>query len=135
MSALTVCNISVRQDTEGRYCLNDLHNVAGGVGHHQPAKYFATQGSQDLISEIGGLAVSSQRGRNGGTYACKELVYAYAMWISPKFNLQVIRAYDAMQTPAAPVTPMSSFEMMRVQLDSMIALDNKQKAQEAALQQ
>ncbi|WP_369333524.1 KilA-N domain-containing protein [Vibrio ouci] len=45
------------------------------------------------------FALNTKRGGcNSGTWACKELVYSYAMWISPKFHLNVIRAFDSMST-------------------------------------
>ena len=40
-------------------------------------------------------------GKFRGTYAAKELVYAYAAWISAKFFLTVIRAYDAIVSKPA----------------------------------
>jgi hypothetical protein len=78
---LTICGIGIRQDTEGRYCLNDMHKAADGNPKDQPAKFFAIQQAQDLISEIGEHAMTVVRGRGKpqGTYVCKELIYAYVM--------------------------------------------------------
>lgn len=106
---LVIGDFSIRQDEDGRYCLNDLHKASGGNKKHQPAYFVRNQQTKDLIEIIEGenddlqicrskQAVNSIRGKGleQGTYVVKELVYSYAMWISAKFHLQVIRAYDAM---------------------------------------
>lgn len=99
--SLIVSSKSVRQDSEGRYRLNDLHSASGADKKNQPSNWLRMDSVRDLIieitnsSEVRSLPLASHEGRNGGTYVCKELVYAYAMWISPKFHLQVIHAYDA----------------------------------------
>lgn len=102
---LVIGDLSVRQDEDGRYCLNDLHKASGGENKHAPYRFIRLEQTIDLVNEIeqapdmvlGRKAVNSIHGGNDrGTYVVKELVYAYAMWISAKFHLTVIRAYDAM---------------------------------------
>ncbi len=97
---MKIDNLKIRTDEEGRFCLNDLHKAAGGEQRHQPRYWLGNQRTQDLIDEIGvdsGIPLSVIKGgRNQGTYVCKQLVYDYAMWISPAFSLKVINAYDAL---------------------------------------
>ncbi|EEZ5247461.1 KilA-N domain-containing protein [Escherichia coli] len=101
--------VSVRRDFDGRYCLNDLHRAAVASGANErskePAKFLSSPQTVELVQELtdtqnlGNDPVNTIRGgQEQGTYVCKELVYAYAMWISPKFNLKVIRTFDANQT-------------------------------------
>ena len=105
-TSLTVITTEVRL-LDGLYSLNDLHRAAGADKAQQPANFLRLDQTQALIAELNSSDVRSFHaapGRNGGTYVCRELVYAYAMWISPKFNLAVIRAFDAAHN-ATPVFP------------------------------
>lgn len=68
-----------------------LRNTTQAGRNSAPEKSGASRNSRPLIAPI-----SVEKTGNPATYVVKELVYAYAMWISPAFHLKVIRAYDAM---------------------------------------
>lgn len=102
---LVISNQTISQHN-GLFSLNDLHKVSGNAKRHQPSDFLRNQQTKDLIHEIESENTIAYHtvngGKNRGTYVCEELVYAYAMWISAKFNLMVIRAFDAMNTGAIP---------------------------------
>ena len=102
---MVIDGIEVRRDAYERYSLNDLHRAAVASGANartkEPGKFLSSQQTIDLVHELintqnlGVDPVSVIHGGNErGTYVCKELVYAYAMWISPSFHLKVIRTFD-----------------------------------------
>lgn len=106
--ALTLGDVPVRQ-LDGLFSLNDLHRAAGGQKRHQPSDFLRLDQTKALVAEIGNAGDSrswvSKEGRNGGTYACRELVIAYAAWISPAFHLRVIRVFLAESAPAPVPAP------------------------------
>jgi hypothetical protein len=92
---ISSANIKVNQD--GLYCINDLHKASGGEVRHKPTDWLRTRQATELSEEIlksGNPSIKKNAGRYGGTYVCRQLVYAYAMWVSPKFNLEVINFFD-----------------------------------------
>ncbi|OOF39063.1 hypothetical protein BKK47_07545 [Rodentibacter mrazii] len=102
-SQLTILNTKIRS-LDGLFSLNDFHKASGAEEHLRPSKFMRNEQTKDLVSEIEkdqspnlGLACKSLRGGlNSGVWACEELVLSYAMWISPKFHLIVLRAFLAM---------------------------------------
>ena len=121
-TALTIASTSIRQDEHGRFCLNDLHKASGGDDKHKLLNWSRSQQAQELVAEIERgtanahfRAIEATQGRYGGTYAVKELIYAYTMWLFPKFHLAVIRAYDQMVTQGRPAAvPDTNFSAMPV---------------------
>lgn len=142
MSNLIIANIGIRQDSEGRFSLNDLHKAAINDGANartkEPSKFLASQQVQDLIEELtdtqnmGIAPINTVRGGlEQGTYVCRELVYAYAMWIKASFHLKVIRTFDAITTgkPTDPMKALNDPETMRGLLlsysEKVISLQNE----------
>ncbi|WP_090699284.1 KilA-N domain-containing protein [Nitrosomonas aestuarii] len=108
MANLTILSKEIRQ-VDGLYSLNDLHKAAGGESKHQPSNFLRIETTQALIDEIQSSEMRSAKktingGIKRGTYVCRELVYAYAMWISPKFHLHVIRAFDQISQHPVPLS-------------------------------
>ncbi len=99
---------------ENLYSLNDLHKASGNEKRHQPALFLRLEQTKELINAIEStiqncrvgnksdlqICRSVKGGRNQGTYVCEELMLSYAMWISPKFHLTVLRTFlDLYRTP------------------------------------
>lgn len=127
-SEVLIDDVIVRRDSEGRYCLNDIQRLAT-LGRNPRTveihEYLRRPETHALIYEIENTgktnikAVTTQRGRNGGTYVVKELIYAYAMWISPEFHLKVIRAYDRLVTNGVAVHEISADQVLEDPLSYM----------------
>ena len=117
LSPVSVCGIEVSRDPGGRFSLNDLHRASGGEDRHRPSYWLHLDQTKGLIEEIrkplncsvAGIPLTERindlepvvtvRGFGvQGTFVVRELVYGYAMWISPAFHLAVIRTFDALVT-------------------------------------
>lgn len=107
---LTISNSNI-DIQDGLYSLNDLHRTSGGLKRHQPSNFIRRKQTQELITEIKTENFRSSEMRSlepirvvegiqldgapQGTFVCYELVYSYAMWVSPRFHLLVIRAFHS----------------------------------------
>lgn len=83
------------------YSLTDLWKASGKENKNSPKFFLAKSGNhicEYLEKEFGSKPVAKVVGAKGGTWAVKELVYAYAMWISPEFHVKVVRAFDQLAT-------------------------------------
>lgn len=130
-SMIAIDSVAIRQDPQGRYCLNDLHRAAGNEKRHTPGYWLENEQTKSLVEllSVTGNPVSVIRGGNlQGSYVCKELVYSYAMWISPEFNLKVIRTFDAAQSGVVPQSLPEALRLAADMAEQKAALEQKVQA-------
>lgn len=107
-TSLTILSTTIRQDDQGRYCLNDCHKASGGESNKAPSEWVKNKQTKALADELGASGNSPtplnvlNDGKNNGTYASEEMVLAYAMWISPKFHAECLRSLLAMMKGQMP---------------------------------
>ena len=110
---MIIANNTIRT-LNGNYSITDLHKASGRKSKHRPNYFLKLKSTQDLIAELEAQSFRSPDdgiykpvqvlkgvqadGTPQGTYVCKLLAYRYAMWISAKFTVIVLRAFDEMMT-------------------------------------
>lgn len=129
-SSVRIDGVTIRRDSAGRFRLNDLHKASGGEKRHQPSDWLRIQQARELIGALENSgnsrsisAVDSVEGRNGGTYVVKELVYAYAMWVSAEFHLHVIRTFDELMEAQAELAAAKA-SRQRARMESLALTDS-----------
>lgn len=106
---LTMFEITIRQDKEARYCLNDLHKAAIASGlpveRKNPAEFFRTDMAKNFVESLKKLENSTTEnpvvpftvtngGKNPGTYAVRLLAQRYCGWLSSDFEVIVYSTFD-----------------------------------------
>jgi len=94
---------TVRVDENGYICLNDL---AAYFPHKDMSNWQRSPSTLEYISAVERdlnsvestelkQAMTARRGRHrSGTYAHRWIAMHFAMWLSPEFNLAIVKAYE-----------------------------------------
>ena len=127
-NSITIGSITIHQSENGLYLLTDLWKASGGAKKDQPNRWRFLNGTQEYIkflgTKTGNVEKSSyfltiQGKENQGTYVCRQLVYSYAMWISPAFHDLVIDTFDQLAT----ATTTQEVIGLKFQLDNALQQD------------
>ncbi len=49
------------------------------------------------VKETAAIGIYSEKGRYGGSYAQKDIAYQFAMWLSPVFQLYIVKEFDRLK--------------------------------------
>lgn len=64
--------------------------------HNSGANSF-TLSPQKWVSSVNAIGIISRSGKNGGTYAHKDIAFEFASWVSAEFKLYIIKDYQRLK--------------------------------------
>lgn len=103
-----IAGLTIEQSPNGLYSINDIHRASGGLAKHQPAAWMRLQSTTNLIRLMESQVINQQITKNSsiievvkgnspgasqGTFVCRKLVVAYALWISTEFFSHVLDVF------------------------------------------
>ncbi|WP_051337929.1 KilA-N domain-containing protein [Pantoea sp. AS-PWVM4] len=92
---LIINGVVINKFEDKLYCANDLHKASGNENRHRPQYFLSTHTAKTIITSLPGESWTKvhiiKGGSVQGTYACRELLFAYAMWINPELFVRVLR--------------------------------------------
>lgn len=103
---LIIADNHININTEGLYCLNDLHKAAKAASNatdtHKPSEFLRNAGVKAFVQELSKAGNPApvktvKGGKSPGTYADELVAMRYAAWISPAYEIQVYRAMRALK--------------------------------------
>ena len=66
-----------------------IRNTAGGNNYVLSVK--------EWIQKTGAIGIEAKAGRYGGTYAHKDIAFHFGMWMSPRFQLLLVREFQRLK--------------------------------------
>lgn len=99
-----IANLTIEQSSNGLYSINDIHRASGGLAKHRPGLWLQLQSTTNLVrlmesqekNPSSSKVVETFEGGNSpmrGTFVCRKLVVAYALWISTEFFSHVLDVF------------------------------------------
>lgn len=101
---ITLFNTIIRQDADGRFCLNDLHKAAMANGQatmaKKPSEFLRYESIKSFVAELDLEAgnppsIKTIKGHGiTGTYAVELVALRYAGWISARVEVEVYKTFQ-----------------------------------------
>ena len=125
MKDLILNSTPITKDENGLFSLNDLHKAAGGHNKHKPSLFYRSGSFTEVVEVLNAQKrafnpIEKKQGRNGGTWVCKELVYKYAMWVNPEFEVMVIQTFDKAINPPSTMAALNELTA-KIESDQSVA--------------